>query len=75
MFTPNLASMKKIISIDIVKLRGVAYCRLYTICREPMSGDYIQVSSDTYSSRVKVYTSNVILDEFRSTTNAISKPL
>ncbi len=67
--------MEKIISIDIVKLRGVAYCRLYTICREPMSDDYIQVSSDTHSAPIKVYTSHVILDEYRSTTNTINKPL
>lgn len=67
--------MKKILSFDIVKLRGVAYCRLYTICREPMSDDYIQVSTDTHSARIKVYTSHVILDEYRSTTNTINKPL
>ena len=75
MFTPNLTSMKKLFNFDIAKLRGVAYCRLYTICREPMSGDYMQVSTDTHSARIKVYTSHVILDEFRSTANEISKPL
>jgi hypothetical protein len=65
--------MKKIISFDIVKLRGVAYCKLYTICREPMSDDYIQVSTDTHPIRIKMCTGHDILDEYRS--NEINKPL
>lgn len=75
-FTPNLTSMNKIITnFDIVKLRGVAYCKLYTICREPMSDVYLWVSSDPQSVLIKTCTSRDILDEYRSITNTINNPL
>lgn len=68
--------MKKITtSFDIVKLRGVAYCKLYTICREPMSDAYLWVSGDPQSVLIKTCISHDILAEYRSTTNTINKPL